>query len=117
MFKGVLFMIIGGIDYLIGICDVKKLGGLFIIMFILFMFIVIIILSMVGVLFFNGFLLKEKFLELMINVIYLNLMSLNILGIFLLIIVIIGSIFIFVYLIKFILYIFFGFYKFEVLLK
>lgn len=63
IFKGVLFMIIGVVDYFIGICDVKKLGGLLIIMFILFIIIVIIVLSMVGVLLFNGFLLKELFLE------------------------------------------------------
>ena len=53
----------------------------------------------------------------MINVTHLNLMSLNTLGILLPIIAIIGSIFTFVYSIKFILHIFFGSYKPEALPK
>ena len=97
-FKGALFMITGGIDHSTGTRDVKKLGGLLTIMPISFTLTVITTLSMAGVPPFNGFLSKEKFLESMINVTHLNLMSLNTLGILLPIIAIIGSIFTFVYL-------------------
>ena len=116
-FKGALFMITGGIDHSTGTRDVKKLGGLLTIMPISFTLTVITTLSMAGVPPFNGFLSKEKFLESMINVTHLNLMSLNTLGILLPIIAVIGSIFTFVYSIKFILHIFFGSYKPEALPK
>ncbi|MEJ7477616.1 proton-conducting transporter membrane subunit, partial [Staphylococcus saprophyticus] len=82
-FKGALFMITGGIDHSTGTRDVKKLGGLLTIMPISFTLTVITTLSMAGVPPFNGFLSKEKFLESMINVTHLNLMSLNTLGILL----------------------------------
>ncbi|MCC3755225.1 Na+/H+ antiporter subunit A [Staphylococcus capitis] len=110
-FKGALFMITGGVDHSTGTRDVRKLGGLLTIMPISFTITVITALSMAGVPPFNGFLSKEKFLEAMINVTHANLMSLSTLGFIFPIIAIVGSIFTFVYSIKFIMHIFFGEYK------
>ena len=110
-FKGALFMITGGVDHSTGTRDVRKLGGLLTIMPISFTITVITALSMAGVPPFNGFLSKEKFLEAMIDVTHANLMSLSTLGFIFPIIAIVGSIFTFVYSIKFIMHIFFGKYK------
>ena len=84
------------------------MGGLLTIMPISFTLTVITTLSMAGVPPLTAF-IKREILESMINVTHLNLMSLNTLGILLPIIAIIGSIFTFVYSIKFILHIFFWF--------
>nr|WP_238393490.1 Na+/H+ antiporter subunit A [Staphylococcus saccharolyticus] len=110
-FKGALFMITGGIDHSTGTRNVKKLGGLLTIMPISFTLTLLTTLSMAGIPPFNGFLSKEKFLEAMINITHANIMSLNTLGAIFPIIAIVGSIFTFVYSIKFILHIFFGKYK------
>ena len=64
--------------------------------------------SMAGIPSFNGFLSKEKFLEAMIEISHANVFSLDTLGIVFPILAIVGSIFTFVYSIKFIMYIFFG---------
>lgn len=110
-FKGALFMITGGVDHSTGTRDVRKLGGLLTIMPISFTITIITALSMAGVPPFNGFLSKEKFLEAMIDVTHANIMSLSTLGFIFPIIAIVGSIFTFVYSIKFIMHIFFGKYK------
>lgn len=110
-FKGALFMVTGAIDHATGTRDVKKLGGLLTIMPISFTITIITALSMAGIPPFNGFLSKESFLEAMINVTQANLFSLSTLGIIFPIIAIVGSIFTFVYSIKFIMHIFFGEYK------
>ncbi|POC78885.1 Na+/H+ antiporter subunit A, partial [Vibrio vulnificus] len=72
---------------------------------------VITSLSMAGVPPFNGFLSKEKFLEAVIELTHAHVMSLNTLGVIFPILAIVGSIFTFVYSIKFIMHIFFGEYK------
>ncbi|MGX0193859.1 Na+/H+ antiporter subunit A [Staphylococcus haemolyticus] len=107
-FKGALFMITGAVDHVTGTRDVKKLGGLLTIMPISFTITVITALSMAGIPPFNGFLSKEKFLEAMIEISHANVFSLDTLGIVFPILAIVGSIFTFVYSIKFIMYIFFG---------
>lgn len=116
-FKGALFMITGAIDHVTGTRDVKKLGGLLTIMPISFTLTVITALSMAGVPPFNGFLSKEKFLEAMIEAIHAPLFSLNTLGIIFPILAIVGSIFTFVYSIKFVLHVFFGKYHSDLLPK
>ncbi|MCJ1656798.1 Na+/H+ antiporter subunit A [Staphylococcus sp. NRL 16/872] len=110
-FKGALFMVTGAVDHATGTRDVKKLGGLLTIMPISFTITVITALSMAGVPPFNGFLSKEKFLEAMIEVSHAQIFSLNTLGIIFPILAIVGSIFTFVYSIKFVLHIFFGQHK------
>nr|WP_276516901.1 Na+/H+ antiporter subunit A [Staphylococcus petrasii] len=110
-FKGALFMVTGAVDHATGTRDVKKLGGLLTIMPISFTITVITALSMAGVPPFNGFLSKEKFLEAMIEVSHAHIFSLNTLGIIFPILAIVGSIFTFVYSIKFVLHIFFGQHK------
>ncbi|GGG88469.1 Na+/H+ antiporter subunit A [Staphylococcus pragensis] len=110
-FKGALFMVTGAIDHATGTRDVKKLGGLLTIMPISFTISVITALSMAGVPPFNGFLSKEKFLEAMIEVSHAHIFSLNTLGIIFPILAIVGSIFTFVYSIKFVLHVFFGQHK------
>lgn len=116
-FKGALFMIAGAIDHSTGTRDVKKLGGLLTVMPISFTITIITSLSMAGVPPFNGFLSKEKFLESMIEVTNVNLFSLNTLGLLIPIIAIIGSIFTFVYSIRFIGQIFLGSHKSDALPK
>ena len=78
---------------------------------------VITALSMAGVPPFNGFLSKEKFLEAMIEATHTPLFSLNTLGIIFPILAIVGSIFTFVYSIKFVLHVFFGKYHSDLLPK
>ncbi|MGO3050333.1 Na+/H+ antiporter subunit A [Staphylococcus casei] len=107
-FKGALFMITGAIDHSTGTRDVKKLGGLLTVMPISFTITIITALSMAGIPPFNGFLSKEKFLESMIDVSHADIYNLNTIGLLIPIIAIIGSIFTFVYSIRFITQIFLG---------
>ncbi|SCS55085.1 Na+/H+ antiporter subunit A [Staphylococcus caeli] len=116
-FKGALFMITGAIDHTTGTRDVKKLGGLLTIMPISFTITIITSLSMAGVPPFNGFLSKEKFLESMIDVTQANIFSLDTLGLLIPIIAIVGSIFTFVYSVRFIGQIFLGSHKVDALPK
>ncbi|MCY1592870.1 Na+/H+ antiporter subunit A [Staphylococcus pettenkoferi] len=116
-FKGALFMITGAIDHSTGTRDVKKLGGLMTIMPISFTLTIITALSMAGIPPFNGFLSKESFIESMLHVTQANIFSLNTLGILLPIIAIVGSIFTFVYAVRFIGQIFLGKHKPEALPK
>ncbi|MBI5974152.1 Na+/H+ antiporter subunit A [Staphylococcus canis] len=110
-FKGALFMITGAVDHATGTRDIQKLGGLMTIMPISFTLSIITALSMAGIPPFNGFLSKEAFLESMIEVTHAPLFSLNSIGILLPIIAIVGSIFTFVYSLKFIYEIFLGTHK------
>lgn len=66
---------------------------------------------MAGIPPFNGFLSKEKFLESMIEVTHANIFSLNSIGILIPIVAILGSVFTFVYAVRFIGQIFLGSYK------
>ncbi|WP_105993649.1 MULTISPECIES: Na+/H+ antiporter subunit A [Staphylococcus] len=110
-FKCALFMIAGIVDHETGTRDVRKLGGLMTVMPISFTITVISALSMAGVPPFNGFLSKESFLEAMINVTHAGIFSLNTLGVLIPIVAILGSIFTFVYSVRFIGQIFWGSYK------
>ncbi|WP_278926427.1 Na+/H+ antiporter subunit A [Staphylococcus auricularis] len=110
-FKGGLFMVAGAVDHSTGTRDVKKLGGLLTIMPITFTITIITALSMAGVPPFNGFLSKENFLESMLEVTNAGIFSLNTIGILIPIVAIVGSIFTFVYSVRFIGQIFFGSYK------
>ncbi|UXR86288.1 Na+/H+ antiporter subunit A [Staphylococcus felis] len=114
-FKGALFMITGAVDHATGTRDIKKLGGLMTIMPISFTLSIITALSMAGVPPFNGFLSKEAFLESVIEVTHAHIFSLNTLGILFPILGIVGSIFTFVYSLKFIYEIFLGDYQPDVL--
>lgn len=114
-FKGALFMITGAVDHATGTRDIKKLGGLMTIMPISFTLSIITALSMAGVPPFNGFLSKEAFLESVIEVMHAHIFSLNTLGILFPILGIVGSIFTFVYSLKFIYEIFLGDYQPDVL--
>ncbi|MEB8097666.1 Na+/H+ antiporter subunit A [Staphylococcus xylosus] len=116
-FKGALFMVTGAIDHSTGTRDVNKLGGLLTIMPISFTITIITSLSMAGIPPFNGFLSKESFLESMIEITNANIFSLNTLGILIPIIAIIGSVFTFVYSVRFIGQIFLGSHKAEELPK
>src|SRR5699024_10263508 len=116
-FKGALFMITGAVDHTTGTRNVKKLGGLLTIMPISFTITIITSLSMAGVPPFNGFLSKEKFLKSMIEVTNVNLFSLNTIGFLIPIVAIIGSIFTFVYSVRFIGQIFLGSHKEDALPK
>lgn len=110
-------MVTGAVDHSTGTRDVKKLGGLLTIMPISFTITVITALSMAGVPPFNGFLSKESFLETTFTASQANLFSVDTLGYLFPIIGIVGSVFTFVYSIKFIMHIFFGQYKPEQLPK
>ncbi len=95
----------------------RNSGGLLTIMPISFTITVITALSMAGVPPFNGFLSKESFLETTFTASQANLFSVDTLGYLFPIIGIVGSVFTFVYSIKFIMHIFFGQYKPEQLPK
>lgn len=114
-FKGALFMITGAVDHATGARDTRKLGGLMTIMPISFTLSIITSLSMAGVPPFNGFLSKEAFIESMIEVTHASVFSLNTVGLLIPIVAIVGSIFTFVYSFKFIVEIFLGDHKPDVL--
>lgn len=114
-FKGALFMITGAVDHATGTRDTRKLGGLMTIMPISFTLSIITSLSMAGVPPFNGFLSKEAFIESMIEVTHVSVFSLNTVGLLIPIVAIVGSIFTFVYSFKFIVEIFLGDHKPDVL--
>jgi len=107
-FKGALFMVTGAIDHETGTRDINKLGGLLTIMPMTFTLTIISALSMAGIPPFNGFLSKESFIDAMLSVTHANIFSLNTLGMIFPIMAIAGSIFTFVYAIKFVMHIFFG---------
>lgn len=114
-FKGALFMITGAVDHATGTRDTRKLGGLMTIMPISFTLSIITSLSMAGVPPFNGFVSKEAFIESMIEVTHASVFSLNTVGLLIPIVAIVGSIFTFVYSFKFIVEIFLGDHKPDVL--
>lgn len=61
LFKGVFFMVVGIIDYEVGIWDVIKFGGLCLVMLIMFVVVCFVGLFMFGLLLFIGFIVKEVF--------------------------------------------------------
>lgn len=106
-FKGALFMVVGIIDHETGTRDLKKLSGLMQLMPITFTAATIGALSMAGVPPFNGFLSKEMFLTSTFDSQSSQLFSGPVLWL-LLALVIIGSLFTFIYSVKFIKDVFFG---------
>lgn len=68
VFKCVLFMGVGIIDYEFGICDICLLNGMCKVFFKMYIVMLFVVLFMVGVFFLNGFLSKEMFLDLLIKV-------------------------------------------------
>lgn len=106
-FKGVLFMVVGIIDHETGTRDLRKLSGLLQLMPITFTAAVIGALSMAGLPPFNGFLSKEMFLSSMFDTRYTDLF--NPLMVFVLLaLIIVGSLFTFIYSVKMIKDVFFG---------
>jgi len=106
-FKGALFMVVGIIDHETGTRDLRKLSGLLQVMPITFTAAVIGALSMAGLPPFNGFLSKEMFLSSMFDTRYTDLF--NPLMVFVLLaLIIIGSLFTFIYSVKMIQDVFFG---------
>ncbi|UJL46240.1 Na+/H+ antiporter subunit A [Virgibacillus sp. NKC19-16] len=76
-FKGALFMVVGIVDHEVGTRDIRKLGGLVTLMPITFTMATIGSLSMAGLPPFNGFLSKEMFFTVALNVMELNIFSLE----------------------------------------
>ncbi|GGA99142.1 Na+/H+ antiporter subunit A [Macrococcus hajekii] len=106
-FKGALFMVVGIIDHETGTRDLRKLSGLLHVMPLTFTAAAMGALSMAGVPPFNGFLSKEMFLTSMFDSSESALF--NPFAVFLLLaLVIIGSLFTFIYSIKLVKDIFFG---------
>lgn len=105
-FKGALFMIVGIIDHETGTRDLKKLAGLMTVMPITFTLATIAALSMAGVPPFNGFLSKEMFLTSMFDL--LNSPLSMLFSVIIILLIVIGSLFTFIYSVKMIKDIFFG---------
>src|SRR5690625_3246349 len=96
-FKGALFMIVGILDFKIGTRDIRRLGGLMVFMPVSFSIALIGSFSMAGLPPFNGFLSKEMFFTVMLNVSEFNLFSLDSTSVLFPIIAWIASIFTFIY--------------------
>lgn len=106
-FKGALFMVVGIIDHEAGTRDLKKLSGLMMLMPVTFTIAVTASLSMAGIPPFNGFLSKEMFLTSMFDSAESGFFN-PIFTVLILLLVIIGSLFTFIYSIKWIKDVFFG---------
>lgn len=61
VFKVFLFMVVGIIDYELGMWDMCKLNGLWKYMFYMVILVMVVVFFMVGVLLLNGFFFKEMF--------------------------------------------------------
>ncbi|WLV24679.1 Na+/H+ antiporter subunit A [Aciduricibacillus chroicocephali] len=96
-FKGSLFMVVGIVDSTVGTRDLKRLGGLYIMMPITFVITLISSFSMAGLPPFNGFLSKEMFFTEVLKVNELSIFSLETWGIFLPVIAVAASVMTFVY--------------------
>src|SRR5690625_2242549 len=96
-FKGALFMIVGILDFKIGTRDIRRLGGLMVFMPVSFSIALIGSFSMAGLPPFNGFLSKEMFFTVMLNVSEFNLFSLDSTSVLFPVIAWIASIFTFIY--------------------
>lgn len=105
-FKGALFMIVGVIDHETGTRDLKKLSGLMNVMPITFTVASVASLSMAGVPPFNGFLSKEMFLTSMFDSAESHFFN-PIFALLVLILVIVGSLFTFIYSLKWVKDVFF----------
>ena len=96
-FKGALFMLVGIIDHESGTRSLKRLGGLMTIMPITGTMTAITAASMAGLPPFNGFLSKEMFLEVMVNIRHADFSFLSDVSILFPILAVFGSIFTFIY--------------------
>ncbi|WP_373894202.1 Na+/H+ antiporter subunit A [Virgibacillus natechei] len=76
-FKGALFMVVGIVDHNVGTRDIRKLGGLITLMPATFTMAAIGSFSMAGVPPFNGFLSKEMFFTVALNITELNVFNLE----------------------------------------
>lgn len=96
-FKGALFMMVGIVDHEVGTRDIRRLGGLMALMPLTFTIAVIGSASMAGLPPFNGFLSKELFFTATIQIMELNIFSLETFGLLFPIVAWVASIFTFVY--------------------
>ncbi|MBY7144970.1 Na+/H+ antiporter subunit A [Virgibacillus sp. NKC19-3] len=76
-FKGALFMVVGIVDHEVGTRDIRKLGGLVTLMPATFTMAAIGSFSMAGIPPFNGFLSKEMFFTVALNIMELNIFNLE----------------------------------------
>src|SRR5690625_7932701 len=90
-------MIVGILDFKIGTRDIRRLGGLMVFMPVSFSVALIGSFSMAGLPPFNGFLSKEMFFTVMLNVSEFNLFSFDYISVLFYIIVLIVFIFTFIY--------------------
>lgn len=96
-FKGALFMMVGILDHELGTRDIRRLGGLMSFMPFTFTIALIGSFSMAGLPPFNGFLSKEMFFTATLNILNLNILSLDSFGIVIPVVAWIASIFTFIY--------------------
>src|SRR5699024_11523099 len=102
-FKGALFMIVGILDFKIGTRDIRRLGGLMVFMPVSFSVALIGSFSMAGLPPLNGFLSKEMFFTVMLNVSEFNIFFFVLICVFLFFISLLFSFF---YIIFFVIYYF-----------
>lgn len=96
-FKGALFMLVGIVDHETGTRSLRQLGGLMTVMPIAGTMTAITAASMAGIPPFNGFLSKEMFLEVMVNIRHADFSFLSDVSLLFPILAVFGSIFTFVY--------------------
>ena len=96
-FKGALFMIVGIVDHETGTRSLRQLGGLMTVMPIAGTMTAVTAASMAGIPPFNGFLSKEMFLEVMVQVRHADFSFLSDVSLLFPILAVFGSIFTFIY--------------------
>lgn len=97
VFKGALFMVVGIVDHETGTRDIRKLGGLMSVMPVTFSIALIGTFSMAGLPPFNGFLSKEMFFTAVLNIMEMDVLNMQFLGVFFPVIAWVASIFTFLY--------------------
>ncbi|MCT6925767.1 Na+/H+ antiporter subunit A [Metasolibacillus sp.] len=96
-FKGALFMMVGIVDHEVGTRDIRRLGGLMALMPFTFTIAVIGSMSMAGLPPFNGFLSKEMFFKATVDILQLNIFSVESFGFIFPVVAWTASVFTFVY--------------------
>ena len=107
-FKGALFMMVGIVDHEVGTRDIRRLGGLAMIMPFTFTIALIGSMSMAGLPPFNGFLSKEMFFTAMLEISNVSAMNLQSIGILFPIVAWVASVFTFIYCVVLVMKTFFG---------
>lgn len=97
IFKGALFMTVGIVDHETGTRDIRKLGGLMSVMPVTFTVAMIGAFSMAGLPPFNGFLSKEMFFTAVLNIMEMDVLNMQFLGVFFPVVAWTASVFTFVY--------------------